>query len=180
MEVETLTGDRASALQEAGMPVVVVLDNLRSAYNVGNVFRSAEATRAAGIAACGYTAMPPHVKLQKTARGCDVLVPCEHFDTSAEAVEAMHARGMKVYAVETARGASLYWEATIEFPCAFVLGNEALGIAPGALAMCDGIVSLPALGVKNSINVGNCGAVILFDCVRRYWSRFNAAEGKQS
>ena len=62
----------------------------------------------------------------------------------------------------------MYWEANYDFPAAFVLGNEALGISADALSLCDGFVSLPAFGVKNSINVGNCGAVILFDCVRRF------------
>jgi len=80
-------------------------------------------------------------------------------------------RGYAVYGVETVEGAKLYWEAGLQFPCAFVLGNEALGISMDALALCDAFVALPALGVKNSINVGNCGAVILFECARRRHER---------
>lgn len=175
-KIKMLLGDRSAALQPDTMPVIVILDNLRSAYNVGNVFRAVDATRAAGIATCGYTATPPHIKLQKTARGCDEIVQCRHFDTTVQAVDAMHAAGIKVYGVDTVEGAPLYWDAEIEFPCAIVLGNEALGIAPEVLEKCDGFIALPALGLKNSINVGNCGAVILFDCVRRYWNNFGNAD----
>ncbi len=160
-------GDSERPRTAETLPVVVVLDNLRSAYNVGNIFRVAEAPRAERIIACGYTAAPPHEKLEKTARGCDRLVPCEHAETSAEAVRALQSQGYHVYAVETVQEAPLYWEAEIAFPAALVLGNEALGIAPEALELCDGFLALPALGQKNSINVGNCASVILFDCVRR-------------
>lgn len=157
--------------QQEILPVTLVLDNLRSAYNVGNLFRVAEATRASRIVACGYTAAPPHIKLEKTARGCDAIVPCTHFETASEAILSLKSEGIHVYGVETVDGAPLYWDAEIDFPAAFVLGNEALGISSEALELCDGFISLPALGMKNSINVGNCGAVILFDCVRRYWHK---------
>ena len=168
MEIVLRSGDSDEARQERTLPVTLVLDNLRSAYNVGNIFRAAEATRAAGIVTCGYTATPPHIKLQKTARGCDEIVPCEHFDSTTDAIAALRNRGMKIYAVETVESAKLFWEAPIEFPCALVLGNEALGISQDALALCDGFISLPALGRKNSINVGNCAAVIPFECARRF------------
>ena len=143
----------------------------------GNLFRAAEATRAMGIVTCGYTATPPHIKLQKTARGCDETVPCEHFEQTTDAITAMKARGFTVYGVDTVEDAAMYWDAEFQFPCAFVMGNEALGISGEALKLCDGFVKLPAIGMKNSINVGNCGAVILFECVRRYWHRFGQEGG---
>ena len=161
------TGDRDAPREERTLPVVLVLDRLRSAYNVGNLFRVAEATRIERIIACGYTACPPHEKLQKTARGCDELVPCEHCESAADAIRKLKTEGYSVYAVDTVAGAKYYWEADIQFPCAIVLGNEALGITEEALALCDGFVCLPALGRKNSINVGNCGAVMLFELLRR-------------
>ena len=168
MEYTLRTGDGAEKGAHGSLPVMLVLDNLRSAYNVGNLFRVAEATCAAGICACGYTAYPPHIKLEKTARGCDTLVPCRHYATAAEAILELKSEGYSIYGVETVENAPMYWEANYAFPAAFVLGNEALGISEEALALCDGFVSLPAFGIKNSINVGNCGAVVLFDCARRF------------
>ena len=170
MEYTLRTGDGLWKGEHERLPVMLVLDNLRSAYNVGNLFRVAEATCASGICACGYTAFPPHVKLEKTARGCDELVPCWHYDTAADAILALKKSGHSIYGVETVENAPMYWDAVYDFPAAFVLGNEALGISEDALALCDAFVSLPAFGVKNSINVGNCGSVILFDCVRRFAS----------
>ena len=167
-EIPLILNDRPTSLQADIMPVTVILDNLRSAYNVGNVFRVAEAVRVQEIMACGYTAAPPHEKLKKTARGCDEIVPCTVWPTAADAVLAAKSKGMVVYAVETVEDAPLYWDAQIDFPCAFVFGNEALGVSQNALQHCDAFIRLPALGMKNSINVGNCAAVILFDCVRRW------------
>ena len=110
--------------------MVVVLDRLRSAHNVGNVFRLVEAVRGEGIVTCGYTATPPHAKLAKTARGCDELVHCEHVETGADAVRTLRDAGHRVYAVETVEGAESVWDTQFEFPCALVLGNEALGVSP--------------------------------------------------
>lgn len=168
MQANVRTGDSSEPREAFRLPVKLVLDRLRSAYNVGNVFRVAEATRATGIVACGYTAAPPHEKLAKTARDCDRLVPCEVYETAADAIRALKSEGYTVYGVETVVGAGLYCDTTYRFPCALVLGNEALGISEEALALCDGFVSLPALGQKNSINVGNAGAVVLFEALRQY------------
>ncbi|MFA4943573.1 MAG: TrmH family RNA methyltransferase [Lentisphaeria bacterium] len=163
------TGDRsAPGGGDARLPVRVVLDRLRSAYNVGNIFRLAEAVGAEGIVACGYTAAPPHPKLAKTARGCDQLVPCETAPTAAAAVADLNRRGYAVYIVETVEGARPPWAVPFRFPAAFVFGNEALGCAPETLADCAGVVALPARGRKNSINVANCAAVVLYAALRQW------------
>jgi tRNA G18 (ribose-2'-O)-methylase SpoU len=140
--------------------VVLVLDRLRSAHNTGNIFRIAEALNAE-IAACGYTPFPPHPKLEKTAMGSDKMVKCRHFETSLEAVETLRREGVKmVLAAEP--GGSGAWEMEYEFPLAIVLGNEALGVAEETLKVVDGIVSLPMLGEKASINVVNAAAAIMY------------------
>ncbi|MFW5893923.1 MAG: RNA methyltransferase [Verrucomicrobiota bacterium] len=153
------------------MPVTVVLDRLRSAFNVGNIFRVAEALRVEEIIACGYTAHPPHPKVEKTARGCDRLVSCRHVETAVQAVCELRSRGVSVYAVETVEGAVPVWDAQLRFPAALVLGNEALGVSADVLAHCDGAISLPRFGCKNSINVGNCAAVVLYHAARIWHSR---------
>lgn len=170
-------GDQESPREES-LPVVVVLDTLRSAYNTGNIFRLVDAVNAQAIYACGYTPCPPHDKLAKTARGCDETVPCRHFDHAEEALRELRGRGYTIYGVDTVVGAQCYWEATLRFPAAFVLGNEALGISPEALALCDAFLLLPACGRKNSINVGNCAGVVLFDALRQY-RRQSPSAGKQ-
>lgn len=153
------------------MPVSLVLDRLRSAFNVGNIFRVAEALRVTEIIACGYTAHPPHPKVEKTARGCDRLVSCRHAETAAQAVCELRNRGVLVYAVETVEEAVPLWEARLTFPAAFVMGNEALGVSEDVRALCDGAVFLPRFGCKNSINVGNCAAVVLYHAARVWHSR---------
>ncbi|HAR65393.1 MAG TPA: RNA methyltransferase [Lentisphaeria bacterium] len=149
--------------------VTLILDRLRSAHNVGNIFRLAELCQVREVITCGYTAAPPHPKLAKTARGCETLVSTRRCETAAQAVSEVQAAGVTVLAVETGPGSQLIWEAPLTAPCAFVLGNEALGVSAEVLACCDGVVRLPVFGFKNSLNVGNCAAVILYECIRR-WS----------
>jgi tRNA G18 (ribose-2'-O)-methylase SpoU len=150
------------------MPVTVILDRLRSAFNVGNIFRLADAVRAARIVTCGCTATPPHPKLAKTARQCDALVPCEHVASAAEAVRRLKQDGTTVYAVETVAGARLFWEEDYRFPAGFVFGNEALGVGEDVLHDCDACVQVPGFGYKNSINVGNCAALVLYAALQKW------------
>jgi len=146
--------------------LAVVLDRLRSAHNTGNIFRLAEAVGAAEILACGHTPAPPHPKLAKTAMGADALVPCRQFPDALAAIAALRRDGYRqILAVETAPSAVDAWRFPYRFPLALVFGNEALGLAPTTIAACDGIVGLPMFGVKRSINVGNCAAVVLYAAV---------------
>jgi tRNA G18 (ribose-2'-O)-methylase SpoU len=175
-EVVVSAQDREVPIQARPLPVVIVLDRLRSAFNVGNIFRLADAVRAERIIACGYTAAPPHPKLARTARGCDQVVPCERQVSAAAAVRALRTAGYWLCAVETAVGAAPVWDLPHRFPAAFVFGNEAQGIAPEALELCDALACLPALGLKNSINVGNCAAVVLYESWRQ-WRQQDRTQG---
>ena len=146
--------------------VTIILDRLRSAHNTGNIFRIADAVGAKEIIACGYTPAPPHPKLEKTAMGADKMVKCRHFETSLEAVQQLRREGVKmILAVETLDNAVPAWEKEYEYPLAIIMGNEALGINEDTLKECDGAVNLPMLGEKESINVGNCAAVVLYSVV---------------
>ena len=123
-------------------PVTVILDNIRSAYNVGSVFRTADAARIEEIITCGVTAHPPHQKLEKTAVGTDRFVKHEHFKTTALAVASMKAGGVPVVVLETAEKAPAYHEFRYPRPLCLVIGNEALGVSEEVLAavrgMCPG------------------------------------------
>ena len=145
----------------------IVLDRLRSAHNVGNIFRLADAVGANEIVCCGYTAAPPHPKLVKTAMGADKTVPFRSFPTAADALRELKAEGCKAVAVETLETACDAWKFDYPDKIALLLGNEALGISPDALELCDAAVSLTMIGTKVSINVGNCAAVVLYMIVAK-------------
>lgn len=145
----------------------IVLDRLRSAHNVGNIFRLADAVGANEIVCCGYTAAPPHPKLVKTAMGADKTVPFRSFPTAADALRELKAEGCKAVAVETLETACDAWKFDYPDKIALLLGNEALGISPDALELCDAAVSLPMFETKVSINVGNCAAVVLYMIVAK-------------
>ena len=146
----------------------IVLDRLRSAHNTGNIFRIAEAVGAKEIIACGYTPSPPHPKLAKTAMGTDAMVPCRTFPDSSSAVDALREEGVKmILAVETGEDGVLAWNYEYDFPMALIFGNEALGINEETLSKCDAKIQLPMFGRKESINVGNCAAAVLYAIIAK-------------
>lgn len=160
-------GDRSST-EHPKLPIVIILDRLRSVHNVGNILRLADAVNATEVACCGYTACPPHPKLAKASMGAEDIVDTIHFDTAVEAVCHYKAKGFKVFGVDTISEADVIWEFKVDGPIAIVLGNEALGIQEETLNGCDGFIKLPAYGLKNSINVSNCAAVVLFDLAKQF------------
>lgn len=148
-------------------PIHLVLDNLRSAFNVGSIFRLADAARAAEVVLCGYSACPPHHKLEQTSLGTDRSVPWRHFAETGEAISTLQSEGLQVVAVETAERVRPFHEHDYRFPVALVLGNEALGINPDLLARCNAVVDIPVAGFKNSLNVAVAAAVVTFELLRR-------------
>ncbi|MEW6749895.1 MAG: TrmH family RNA methyltransferase [Candidatus Latescibacterota bacterium] len=149
-------------------PLYLLLDQLRSAFNVGSIYRTADAARLAAVLTCGYTAHPPHPKLAKTALGTQALVATEHFASGAEAVEALHRRGVPVWAVETTSRSQRHTEVVYPQPLALVLGNEALGVSRPVLNRCDALVEIPMYGYKNSLNVASAAAVVVFEVLRQW------------
>jgi len=149
--------------------VTIVLDRLRSAHNTGNIFRLAEAVGAKEIMACGYTPAPPHAKLAKTAMGADQMVACRQCADAVAAIRTLREEGIReILAVDPQPGAIDAWNYPYQAPLALVFGNEALGILPETIPLCDGIVQLPMYGQKVSINVGNCAAVILYAVIKHF------------
>jgi tRNA G18 (ribose-2'-O)-methylase SpoU len=143
-------------------PLYIILDNLRSAFNVGAIFRLCDAMRVSGLFLCGYTASPPHIKLQKTSLGTIDYVPWKKFENTIEAIDYLHEQGIEVWAAETASVASPYDK--VEYPSALgiVFGNEALGVSMEVMQRCDRLVEIPLLGYKNSLNVATSCAVLGF------------------
>jgi tRNA G18 (ribose-2'-O)-methylase SpoU len=147
-------------------PLYIILDNLRSAFNVGAIFRTCDALRVSGLFLCGYTAYPPHIKLQKTSMGTIDYVPWKHFDKTVDAVKYLQDQGIPVWAAETtSHSQSLY---DVKFPCklGLVFGNEALGVSRQVVDMCDNLIEIPQWGFKNSLNVAISCGIIGFSAVK--------------
>jgi len=149
-------------------PVHVVLDNLRSAFNVGSIFRTADAGAVQHLHLCGMTAYPPNLKLAKTALGAVDYVPWTHYERSVEAVEGLRGEGVPVVAVEVTDGAVPHVAFDWPRPVAMVLGHEVNGVAPEVLDRCDGVVCIPMRGLKNSINVATAFGVVLYEILRKW------------
>jgi tRNA G18 (ribose-2'-O)-methylase SpoU len=141
-------------------PLWIVLDNLRSAFNVGSIFRLCDTMRVSGLYLCGYTAHPPHRKLEKTSLGTIDYVPWRHFEDTGEAVADLQAAGIQVWGVETTTTALRYDRVDYSVPVGLVFGNEALGVSRQVLETCDGHVEIPTFGYKNSLNVATAVAVV--------------------
>jgi len=148
-------------------PIHIVLDNLRSAFNVGSIFRLADAARAAEVIPCGYTAYPPHHKLEQTSLGTTDSVPWRRFDETTSALADLKDKGIQLVAVETARRATPYHRFDYRFPVALVLGNEALGVSEPALRMCEALVEISVFGYKNSVNVATAAGIVLYEVLRQ-------------
>jgi 23S rRNA (guanosine2251-2'-O)-methyltransferase len=154
--------------QSDKFPLIVVLENVRSAYNVGSVFRTADAFLIHGIYICGYSAYPPHKEIKKTALGAEEAVSWKHFKTSAEAIEVLRKEKYKVYAVEQAVN-SLKLHAESFGPdekIAVVFGNEVTGVEQATIHLCDGCIEIPQLGMKHSLNIATAAGVVLWELVR--------------
>ena len=143
-------------------PVHVVLDNLRSAFNVGSIFRTADAGAVAHIHLCGMSAHPPHRKLEKTALGAFDYVPWTYYERTTDALDALAVAQIPRVAIEVTDGAVPMRDFAWPSPVALVFGNEVTGIGERALAKCDGVVKIPMHGYKNTINVATAFGVVLY------------------
>lgn len=143
-------------------PVQFVLDNVRSALNVGSVFRTADAFAFAGVQLCGITAKPPHREILKTAIGATESVNWQHWPTTLAAIEHLRSAGHRILAVEQTDQPTLLHEFPISpsEKYALVLGNEVKGVTPEVLKACDQAVEIPQFGTKHSLNVAVCAGVV--------------------
>lgn len=152
------------------VPLMVVLDNVRSQHNVGAVFRTADAFRIEGLCLCGITCCPPNAELHKTALGAEQTVAYTYYDKTADAINALHERDYDVYAIELAHDAVTLEEAIsrhmADKPVALVLGHEVFGVADEVMALCDGCIELPQYGTKHSLNVSVTAGIVLYAWAR--------------
>jgi tRNA G18 (ribose-2'-O)-methylase SpoU len=149
-------------------PIIVVLENIRSAYNVGSVFRTSDAFLIEAIYIIGYSAKPPHKEIRKTALGAEETVEWKYFKTAAEAITELKKSACKVFAVEQAEGSLPLQSARFEpnERLAVVFGNEVTGVEQDTIHLCDGCIEIPQLGMKHSLNIATAAGVVLWELVR--------------
>ena len=146
------------------LPLVVVLDNVRSTYNVGSVLRTSDAFRVETVCLCGITATPPSTEIHKTALGAEDSVSWRHYDSAMEAVRALQADGYMVYSVEQVEHSTKLqrFAAQRGQRYAVVLGNEVKGVSQEVVDASDGCLEIPQLGTKHSMNVSVTAGIVIY------------------
>ena len=156
------------------LPVAVLLDNVRSMYNVGAFFRAADGVGLQKLCLCGITAHPPKNAITKTALGAEETVPWEHNWDAVQMAERLCSDGFEIAAIETGEQAVDLFEWQPRFPVCVAFGNEVEGLRPELLAMATAHVRIPMLGRKESLNVATAGGVVMYELLRKYRLRLNA------
>ena len=156
------------------LPLVVVLDDVRSLYNVGSVFRSCDAFRISAIYLCGITACPPHAEIHKTALGAEESIAWRYFATAEEAVRNLQTKGFFVYSIEQAEGSTKLHHLTLERrqKYAVVLGNEVKGVHQSVVDLSDGCLEIPQWGTKHSLNVSVAAGMVVWEFAKQLLQPF--------
>lgn len=150
--------------QSEKTPVVVVLDHIRSLYNVGSIFRTADAMRLQGICLCGITATPPNTEIHKTALGAEDTVEWKYYTQTELALNSLRTQGYTILAIEQCEGSTMlqHFEWKKECKYAIVLGNEVKGVQQHIVDMCDGCIEIPQYGTKHSMNVSVTAGMVIW------------------
>ena len=150
------------------LPAVVLLDNVRSMYNVGAFFRAADGVNLQKLCLCGITAHPPKKAISKTALGAEESVKWEHDWDAARMIEGLRRDGFEIAAIETSANAIDLFDWQPKFPVCVMFGHEVDGLRPELIEMADTHVRIPMLGQKRSLNVATAGGVVLYELLRKY------------
>lgn len=171
-ELERLTPEEFEIAEKT--PLVIILDNVRSALNVGSAFRTADAFALVKIYLCGITATPPHREILKTALGATETVAWEFVGNAVEAVERLQTEGYLVLAVEQAVGSSQLqtFEPQENTKYALVFGNEVHGVSEPTMKIVNGAIEIPQFGTKHSLNIAVCIGIVAWDFFKKL--RLNA------
>ena len=149
-------------------PVHLVLDNLRSAYNVGSAFRTSDATCVQKIYLTGMCAYPPNAKLAKTALGSTDTVPWQYYPKTIEAIEDIKSKNIPICIVELATESTNFWDFKYPQPVALVFGHELFGVSEEIFPLGDAFIHIPMYGKKATLNVASALAVVLFEVIRQW------------
>lgn len=152
------------------LPVVLVLDNVRSLNNVGSAFRTADSFLLENLYLCGVTGAPPNAEIEKTALGATESMGWKHFKTTIEAVNDLKQNGYKVYAIEQVKNSTYLQNFNYQKneKIAIVFGNEVYGVEQEVIDACDGSIEIPQLGTKHSLNISVSIGIIVWEVAKRY------------
>lgn len=166
-EMNRLSAEEFKTVEK--LPLVVVLDNVRSLHNIGSVFRTSDAFRVECIYLCGITATPPHPEMHKTALGAEFTVDWKYVNNVVETVDNLRKNGYTVFAVEQAEGSTMLQDLVLERGrrYAVVLGNEVKGVQQEAIDHCDGCIEIPQYGTKHSLNVSVTAGIVIWDLFKK-------------
>ena len=166
-ELNRITVEKFKTSQKT--PVVLVLDNIRSLNNVGSVFRTADAFLLEAIYLCGYTGTPPHREIQKTALGATESVNWKYYSNTIDAIKELKENNYKVYALEQAEHAIFLneFDPAKNEKIALVFGNEVMGVEQNVINECTGVIEIPQLGTKHSLNIAVSVGVVVWDIFQK-------------
>lgn len=151
--------------EQEKLPVIVVLDNVRSMHNIGSVFRTADGFAIEKLYLCGITAQPPHREIEKTALGATQSVAWTHFESTLEAVASLREDGYEIIAIEQASGSMMLntFQPESSKKYALIFGNEVNGVSEEVMAQIDKCIEIPQFGTKHSFNIVISAGIVLWD-----------------
>ncbi|SRR5258708_23419346 len=169
-QLRTTQPTKEQIMQIKRNPVYIILDNVLDTYNIGSVFRLADAIAAEKVILCGATETPPHTRIKKASINTTEWVPWEYYSTTVEAIKnvKLKIKDLQVIAVELDKHSVRYDSVEYTFPIAIVVGHETNGISPEVLKLCDKLVELPMWGVNISLNVMVSLGIILYEVMKNY------------
>ena len=161
--------DRDAFAKADKLPLVVVLDNVRSLHNVGSVFRTSDAFRVERIMLCGITATPPSAEIHKTALGAEDVVGWQYYGSTMDAVAVLREGGYKVFSIEQCQGSIALQDFTTVSGerYAVVLGNEVKGVQQAVVDASDGAIEIPQFGTKHSLNVSVTAGMVIWEFAKK-------------
>ncbi|WP_396176269.1 RNA methyltransferase [Flavobacterium sp.] len=150
-------------------PIIIVMDDIRSLHNIGSVFRTSDAFLIDKIYLCGITATPPNKEIHKTALGATDTVTWEYVQSISEVIEKLKQNNVFVYAVEQVENSIMLNDFQIEKnkKYALIFGNEVKGVSQEAIEKCDGVIEIPQLGTKHSLNISVSAGIVVWDLFRK-------------
>ena len=170
MKITELNRISAEEFKKANkLPLVVILDNVRSLHNIGSVFRTSDAFRVECIYLCGITATPPHPEMHKTALGAEFTVDWKYVNNAVEAVDNLRQEGYIVFSIEQAENSIMLEDMRLEQGkrYAVVLGNEVKGVQQEVIDHSDGCIEIPQYGTKHSLNVSVTAGIVIWDLFKQ-------------